>query len=87
MIKVLKIIIFDKKMKRKTITLANRHSFQPLDLIKILEKKLNKKANIKFAKKVKQRWQINNNTSAILFKKAKVSFDKNYLYKKINKYF
>lgn len=86
-IKVLKIIIFDKKMKRKTITLANRHSFQPLDLIKILEKKLNKKANIKFAKKVKQRWQINNNTSAILFKKAKVSFDKNYLYKKINKYF
>ena len=86
-IKVLKIIIFDKKMKRKTITLANKHSFQPLDLIKILEKKLNKKANIKFAKKVKQRWQINNNTSAILFKKAKVSFDKNYLYKKINKYF
>lgn len=86
-IKVLKIILLNKKIKKKTITLANKHFFQPLDLIKILEKKLNKKANIRLIKNAKQRWKIDNNTSAILFKQAKVSFDKNYLYKKINKYF
>ena len=55
-IKVLKIILLNKKIKKKTITLANKHFFQPLDLIKILEKKLNKKANIRLIKNAKQRW-------------------------------
>lgn len=86
-IKVLKILLFDKKIKKKTLTISNKYSFEPIDLVKIIEKKLNKKAKIQLKKGIKQKWRINNMSSTILFNKANVSFDKNYLLNKINKYF
>lgn len=86
-IKVLKIIIFEKKLINKTITLSNKYYVQPIDIVKIFEKKLNKVAKIRFKRILKENWNLENNMSKKLFKKAKVNIDKNYLIKKINKYF
>ena len=86
-IKVLKIIIFEKKLIKRTITLSNKYFVQPIDIVKIFEKKLNKVAKIRFKRVSKENWNLENDMSKKLFNKAKVKFDKNYLIKKINKYF
>ena len=86
-IKALKIIIFDKKINKKIITLCNKYYIKPIEIIKIIEKKLKKKAIIEFKQSNRQNWSIKNKLSVKLFKKAKVKFDKNYLSNKINKYF
>lgn len=86
-IKVLKIIIFEKKLMKRTITLSNNYYVQPIDIVKIFEKKLNKVAKVRFKRMLKEKWNLENDMSKKLFNKAKVKFDKNYLIKKINKYF
>jgi len=86
-IKVLKVIIFEKKLIKRTITLSNKYFVQPIDIVKIFEKKLNKVAKIRFKRVSKENWNLENDMSKKLFNKAKVKFDKNYLIKKINKYF
>ena len=42
-IKMIKVIIMNKKIRKKTITLSNKHFIKPIEIVKILEKKLQKK--------------------------------------------
>ena len=57
-LKLLKIIIYSKKTKNKVIILSNKYSVQPIDIVKIFEKKLNKTVNFKFKKIKKQIWPL-----------------------------
>ncbi len=86
-LKLLKIIIYSKKTKNKVIILSNKYSVQPIDIVKIFEKKLNKTVNFKFKKIKKQIWPLYYQKNAHYFRKAKITFDRNYLLKAINKYY
>ena len=86
-LKLLKIIIYSKKTKNKVIILSNKYSVQPIDIVKIFEKKLNKTVNFKFKKIKKQIWPLYYQKNAHYFRKAKITFDRNYLLKTINKYY
>ena len=85
--KVMKIILSDNNNNNRVVTLSNKYSVKPIEIANIFEKKLNKKAEITYVKTTKQKWLIKNAISLKLFSKAKVRFDKNYLLKKINKYY
>ena len=85
--KVLKLILSDNNSYNRVVTLSNKYSVNPIEIVNIFEKKLNKKAKITFVKTNKQKWLIKNTNSLKLFNKAKVRFDKDYLLKKINKYY
>lgn len=84
--KVLRIILFNNNNNR-VVTLSNKYSVKPIEIVNIFEKKLKKKAKITYVKTTKQKWLIKNAYSLKLFNKAKVRFDKDYLLKKINKYY
>lgn len=84
--KVLRIILFNNT-NNQVITLSNKYSVKPIEIVNIFEKKLKKKAKITYVKTTKQKWLIKNAYSLKLFNKAKVRFDKDYLLKKINKYY
>ena len=86
-LKDLKIILLNKKIKNKIITLSNKYFIKPIDIVKTFEKKLSKKANYSFKNSPKQNWNLNYKTNSIYFKKANVKFHNNYLAKKINKYY
>ena len=86
-LKLIKIIVYSKKTKNKVIILSNRYSVQPIDIVKIFEKKLNKIVNFKFKKIKKQIWPLYYQKNAHYFRKAKITFDRNYLLKTINKYY
>jgi nucleoside-diphosphate-sugar epimerase len=86
-LKLIKIIVYSKKTKNKVIILSNKYSVQPIDIVKIFEKKLNKIVNFKFKKIKKQIWPLYYQKNAHYFRKAKITFDRNYLLKTINKYY
>ena len=86
-LKLIKIIVYSKKTKNKVIVLSNKYSVQPMDIVKIFEKKLNKIVNFKFKKIKKQIWPLYYQKNAHYFRKAKITFDRNYLLKTINKYY
>ena len=86
-LKLLKIIIYSKITKHKVIILSNKYSVQRIDIVKIFEKKLNKTVNFKFKKIKKQIWPLYYQKNAHYFRKAKITFDRNYLLKTINKYY
>lgn len=86
-VKAIKIIISDRKLKNKVITLSNKYFAKPIEIVKIFEKKLNKKANYVFKSLPKQNWPLNYKKNSKFFKKANVRFNRNYLSKKINKYY
>ena len=86
-LKLLKIIVYSKRTKNKVIILSNKYSVQPIDIVKIFEKKMNKIVNYKFKKIKKQIWPLYYHKNAHYFKKAKITFDRNYLLKTINKYY
>ena len=63
------------------IILSNKYSVEPIDIVKIFEKKLNKIVNFKFKKIKKQIWPLYYRKNAHYFRKAKITFDRNYLLK------
>ena len=86
-LKLLKIIVYSKNTKNKVIILSNKYSVQPIDIVRIFEKKLNKNINFSFKKIKKQTWPLYYQKNAHYFRKAKITFDRNYLLKTINKYY
>ncbi len=86
-LKLFKVIIRDKKVKNKTITLSNIIFTKPLEIIKILEKKLKTKARYSIKITKNQNWSLKNKENLKYIKDANISFDRNYLAKAINKYY
>ena len=86
-LKVIKIIINNKKLKNRIITLSNKFNVQPIDIVKIFEKKMSKLVNYKFKKIRKQIWRLNHEKNAHYFKRANIRFNRNYLSKAIDKYY
>lgn len=86
-VKMIRTIILNKKIKKKIITLSNKYSLKPIQIIQILEIKLGKKANYQLLKTKKQKWRLGFNQNLKYFKDAKINFDLNYLTKAINKYY
>ena len=86
-LKVIKVIIREKKVQNKIITLSNKFSIKPMDIVKIFEKKMNKVGQYKIKKIKKQIWPLNHEKNAYYFKKAKIRFNRNYLSKSISKYY
>lgn len=85
--KMLKKILMNKKIKNKTITLSNRYSISPIRIVKIIEKKLRKKANYNIYKSNFQKWNLNYKKNKKYFIKANIKFNQNYLTNVINKYY
>ena len=86
-IKMIQVIIMNKKVNKKIITLSNKNFIKPIEIIKILEKKLKKKANYILIKTKKQNWKLNFNQNIVYFKNAKINFSKDYLVKAVKKYY
>ncbi len=86
-LKVTKIIVKNKKLKNKIVTLSNKFSVQPIDIVRIFEKKMSKLVNYKFKKIRKQIWSLNHEKNAHYFKRANIRFNRNYLSKAIDKYY
>ena len=86
-VKMIRTIILKKKIKKKIITLSNKYSLKPIQIIQILEIKLGKKANYQLLKTKKQKWRLGFSKNLKYFKDAKINFDLNYLNKAINKYY
>ncbi len=86
-LKVIKIIIKNKKNKNKVITLSNKYNIEPIDIVRIFEKKLKKIAKFKYKIIKKQIWPLNYQKNRHYFKEAKIRFNRNYLSKTINKYY
>lgn len=86
-LKALKVILKTKSNKNTIITLSNKYFINPIDIVRIFEKKLNKKAKYLFKESPKQIWPLNYEKNSKYFKKANVRFNRNYLLKKINKYY
>ena len=86
-IKMIKVIIMNKKIRKKTITLSNKHFIKPIEIVKILEKKLQKKANYSLKRTKKQDWRLNFHQNIGYFKNAKINFNKDYLIKAVKKYY
>lgn len=86
-IKMIQVIIMNKKVNKKIITLSNKNFIKPIEIIKILEKKLKKKANYILIKTKKQNWKLNFNQNIVYFRNAKINFSKDYLVKAVKKYY
>lgn len=86
-VKIIKVIIFNKYLNKNIITLSNKYFVKPIDIIKIIEKKLNIKAKYSYKNTAKQKWKLDYKKNFKFFKKANLRFDRNYLSKKINKYY
>jgi len=86
-LKVIKIIIKEKKIQNKIIILSNKYSIKPMDIVKVFEKKMNKVGLYKIKKAKKQIWPLNYKKNEHYFVKAKIRFDRNYLSKSISKYY
>lgn len=86
-IKMIKTILINKRIKRKIIILSNKYSLKPIEIVQILELKHNKKAKYNIKKTNKQIWNLNFNKNLKYFKKAKIKFNKDYFIKSINKYY
>ncbi len=87
MVKMIRVIILNKKIKKKVITLSNKYSLKPIQIIQFLEIKLGKKANYQLLKTKKQKWKLGFNQNLKYFKDAKIKFNRNYLTRAINKYY
>ena len=77
----------NKKVNKKIITLSNKNFIKPIEIIKILEKRLKKNANYILIKTKKQNWKLNFNQNIVYFKNAKINFSKDYLVKAVKKYY
>lgn len=86
-LKVIKIIIKENNVRNKVITLSNKFNIQPMDIVKIFEKRMNKLSRYKIKKVKRQIWTLNYEKNAHYFKKAKIRFNRNYLSKTISKYY
>lgn len=86
-VKMIEVIVLNKKVKKKIITLSNKYSLKPIQIIQFLETKLGKKANYQLFKTKKQKWQLCFNQNLKYFKDAKIKFNRNYLARAINKYY
>ena len=86
-LKVIKIIIKENNDDNKVVTLSNKFNIEPMDIVKIFEKKMNKLGRYKIKKVKKQIWTLNYEKNAYYFKKAKIRFNRNYLSKTISKYY
>jgi len=86
-LKISKHIILDNKINKKTISLSNKFFCTPLDIVKIIEKKLSIEAKFQLKFSTNQHWNLNNKSVSKYVKKAKIKFNKNYLQKAFNKYF
>ena len=86
-IKMIQVIIMNKKVNKKIITLSNKNFIKPIEIIKILEKRLKKNANYILIKTKKQNWKLNFNQNIVYFKNAKINFSKDYLVKAVKKYY
>ena len=64
-----------------------KYSLKPIQIVKILEKKLKKKANYHLLKTKKQKWDLSFNKNIKYFEKAKINFNKKYFIQAINKYY
>ena len=86
-IKMIKIIILNSKINNKIITLSNKFFIKPIEIVKIFEKKLKKKAIFYIKKSKKYQWNLNFKKNVIYFRKAKINFHNKYLINAINKYY
>ena len=86
-LKMIKTILINKKIKRKIIVLSNKYSLKPIEIIKILELKQRKRAKYYFRESKKQIWNLNFDKNLKYFNKAKIKFDRDYFTKVINKYY
>ena len=86
-IKMIQVLIMNKKVNKKTITLSNKNFIKPIEIIKILEKRLKKNANYILIKTKKQNWNLNFNQNIVYFRNAKINFGKDYLVKAVKKYY
>jgi len=86
-IKIIKVIMINKKIHNQIITISNKYFIKPIEIINILEKKLKKKANFHIKKTNKQKWSLNFKKNIKYFNKANIVFNKNYCVKAINKYY
>jgi nucleoside-diphosphate-sugar epimerase len=87
---ILKKIITIKKIKKEVITLSCKFFYNPIDIVKIFEKKLKKKAVYSLINVKKQYWSLNTinyKKNSKYIKLAGITFSKNYLSKTINKYY
>ena len=84
---MIKIIILNSKINNKIITLSNKFFIKPIEIVKIFEKKLKKKAIFYIKKSKKYQWNLNFKKNVIYFRKAKINFHNKYLINAINKYY
>ena len=77
----------NKKVNKKIITLSNKNFIKPIEIIKILEKRLKKNAKNILIKTKKQNWKLNFNQNIVYFRNAKINFSKDYLVKAVKKYY
>ena len=84
---MIKIIILNSKINNEIITLSNKFDIKPIEIVKIFEKKLKKKAFFYTRKSKKYKWNLNFKKNVIYFRKAKINFHNKYLINAINKYF
>ena len=66
-LKVIKIIIKENNDDNKVVTLSNKFNIEPMDIVKIFEKKMNKLGRYKIKKVKKQIGTLNYEKKCILF--------------------
>ena len=86
-IKIIKIILIKINSNKKIITLCNKYNNSPEEIIQILEKITNNKANYKETNIKRQNWRLKYNLISNYVKKAEVKFNKVYLKKVLSKYY
>ena len=86
-VKISKEIIKVNRKKNIIITLCNKYSTSPAFLVSIFEKKLRIKSKYSLKNYNKKRWLLNYKLISKYVRKANVNFEKNYLLKKIKKYY
>ena len=77
--------IFKKKLKNQSINIANPDFISPIDIVKIFENIIKKKANYSFVIKRKKFWNINISKIKIIIPNYEKKFNKNYISNSIRK--
>ena len=77
--------IFKKKLKNQSINIANPDFISPIDIVKIFENIIKKKANYSFVIKRKKFWNINISKIKKIIPNYGKKFNKNYISNSIRK--
>lgn len=77
--------IFKKKLKNQSINIANPDFISPIDVVKIFENIIKKKANYSFVVKRKKFWNINISKIKKIIPNYEKKFNKNYISNSIRK--